>query len=258
MMLASGFAFASCSSDTDDIPTKEPELVNVKLDFTFEQSGDMARATGGEIYSAFYEKYIKTKKLAPKNYSLTFTDKASNKVVLSKNGMWDKKESIQLPEGKYYITGKSHPIEKYADAPSDSVYIDFNEEFEITKDTYEITLSAKYASFLLLFDVNNIENILLADKYESAFPENNNMYKKLSKDDSCYWLFMVNNWYGRYTTNYGATYSYDFYSFVLHLMNENTAKLNLSSKSFSWGKYYFYQYNETSASFNIPEMEAGS
>ena len=258
LMCASGIVFTSCSNDSDDFTTNEPQMVNVKLDFTFEQSGDMTRATGAETYAAFYEKYIRTKKLTPKNYSLTFINKATGQEILSKNGMWEKKEGIQLPEGKYIIRGKSHPIENYSNAPSDSVYMSFDEEVEITQNTYEITLSAEYASFLLLFDVNNIDNILLADQYNTAFPEDNKMYKKLTKDDNCYWLFMVNNWYGRYTYNYGQTYSYDYYSFVVQLMNENTAKLELSTKSFDWGKYYFYQYNNMSTSYNIPEMEAGN
>ncbi|MBR5480496.1 MAG: hypothetical protein IKU85_02190 [Bacteroidaceae bacterium] len=258
LISTASIAFTSCSSDNEEMTTNEPQMVNVKLDFTFEQSGDMTRANGAETYAAFYEKYIKTKKLTPKNYSLSFINKATGQEILSKKGMWEKKEGIQLPEGKYIISGISHPIEKYSDAPSDSVYMSFYEEVEITQNTYEITLSAKYASFLLLFDVNNIRNILLADEYNTAFPEDNKMYKKLTKDDNCYWLFMVNNWYGRYTANYGATYSYDYYSFVVQLMNENTAKFELSSKSFDRGKYYFYQYNDISTSYNIPEMQPGN
>ncbi|MBP3373173.1 MAG: hypothetical protein J6L60_01375 [Bacteroidaceae bacterium] len=253
-----GLAFTSCSSDNEDMTTNEPQMVNVKLDFTFEQSGDMTRANGAETYAAFYEKYIKTKQLTPKNFSLTFINKETNETILSKNGTWESENGIQLPEGTYKVTGTSYPKEKYSESPSDTVYISFSEEVEITKSTTQLTLTANYASYLLLFDVNNIRNILLADEYNTAFPEDNKMYKKLTKDDNCYWLFMVNNYYNRYTYNYGETYYYDYYSFAVQLMNESTAKLELYSKSFDWGKYYFYQYNDMSTSYNIPEMQPGN
>lgn len=94
-----GLAFTSCSSDNEDMTTNEPQMVSVKLDFTFEQSGDMTRASGAETYAAFYEKYIKTKKLTPKNYSLSFINKATGQEILSKKVCGKKRKEFNFLRG---------------------------------------------------------------------------------------------------------------------------------------------------------------
>lgn len=239
-----GIAFTSCSSDNEDLTTNEPQMVNVKLDFTFEQSGDMTRASGAETYAAFYEKYIKTKQLTPKNYSLEFRKKETDELILSKNGIWSSEEGLQLPEGTYRVSGTSYPKEKYSDSPSDTVYIHFDEEVEITKSTTQLTLTAKYQSYLLLFDASNIEEIRLDDGSSA------NRDRMLSKDENCYWLFMCSNYYYN-------SYAY-YYKFYIDLNNSNTVNLYTGTQSYSHGKYYFYQYNDISNGYNIPEMQPGN
>ena len=70
------------SSASSELPSDEPkEEVEFKLDYTFAESGDMTRATGEEVYTTFYDKYIKTKVLTPRNYTLTFSDKVTGSSV---------------------------------------------------------------------------------------------------------------------------------------------------------------------------------
>ena len=71
-LLLLALCLVSCSNQEE--PTIQEE-VNLDLDFTFVESGSMARSTGAEVYNDFYEKYIKTKVLTPTTYSLTFKHK---------------------------------------------------------------------------------------------------------------------------------------------------------------------------------------
>ena len=245
LISTASIAFTSCSSDNEEMTTNEPQMVNVKLDFTFEQSGDMTRANGAETYAAFYEKYIKTQKLTPKNYSLEFRKKETNELILSKKGIWNSEEGLQLPEGTYIVSGTSYPKEKYSESPSDTVYISFGEEVEITKSTTQLTLTANYASYLLLFDASNIDDITL---YDNSTGDRN---KKLTKDEDCYWLFMKDN-------QHFYNHSWYYYTFHVYLNNSNKVNLYTGTQSYKYGKYYFYQYNDISNGYNIPEMQPGN
>ena len=79
--------FIGCSkeSSSEQIPTE----VEVSLDFSFTESGSMTRA-GSTAYTDFYNKYIKTKQLTPKNFDLTFTNKETGATATIK-GNWNKK-----------------------------------------------------------------------------------------------------------------------------------------------------------------------
>lgn len=245
-----GIAFTSCSSDNEDMTTNEPQMVNVKLDFTFEQSGDMTRASGAETYAAFYEKYIKTKQLTPKNFSLTFKNKETNETILTKNGTWESENGIQLPEGTYTVTGTSHPQDAYL--PSDTAYISFSEEVEIKKEIPQLTLTAKYSCFLLLFDATNIDTIKMGEASGYVFAKDSKYAKTLSKDEKCHWIFMYN------TVYYDNWNSSQNYSLIVQRDNVNMAKLYTATQSYQDGKYYFYQYNDMSTGFTMPEMEPGN
>lgn len=233
LIMASGLTFFSCSSDEE---IYIPQEVDLTLDFTFAESGSMTRATGDEVYDAFYNKYIKTKELTPKTYSLTFTN-LDTKAHSEFNGYWDCKDGVRLTEGKYVVTGNSTPKQKAINA-SDSVYLSFQDTVQIVKDMKMLTLKADYNAFLLMFDAENIKAIAYnpGDNSNSSFP-----LKKT--EENIYYLFMTGI-YGNYT-NIALGRNNDLYSYIY-----------LNRVPFEKGKYYYF--NDMTNSFDIPKMESGN
>ena len=246
LLVASFISFTSCSNE-DDIYT--PHEVDLTLDYTFIESGSMAkkngtRATGAEVYDEFYEKYIKTKILTPKNYYLEF--KNDQGAVLTINGKWEENNGIRLPEGEYTVTGYSYPIENYAEKPqylpSDTVYIRFDEKVSIIKDMRLLTLNAKYDSYLLLFDRVNKSKIEL-----SVGP------KMLKNDESCYWVFSKEkSW-----TNWDNGFAFGHYLTAnIYMDNGDNLEVVFGKLPIEIGKYYYF--NDMTNSFDIPKMESGN
>ena len=236
------------SSTSSELPTDKPkEEVELKLDYTFSESGDMTRATGSEVYSTFYEKYIKTKVLTPKSYTLEFIPKGESNSVIKINGNWNDKDCVRLPEGEYTVIGTSYPLEEYAkigikELPSDTVYISFNETVNIVNDMTTLTLNAKYDSFLLLFDSENTSKIEL-----------NETSKQLSCDESCYWLFAKEtSW-----SNCDNGFSFTHYLGAKIIRNNGVeVDVEFGKLSLTKGKYYYF--NDMTNSFDIPMMESGN
>ncbi|MBQ5912716.1 MAG: hypothetical protein IIW93_06430 [Bacteroidaceae bacterium] len=257
LIMASGLTFFSCSSDEE---IYKPQDVKLTLDYTLVDSGSMSRGVGEDTYNNFYDKYIKTKKLTPQNYVLTFTNTETNEVILNKKSAWNSKDGIVLPEGTYKVSGYSHPSEMQIESvgnfdfyyPSDTVFMAFDEVVSVTKDMTKLTLKANYDSYLLLFDTANTESIELGDDSGRAFT--NNYSKTLAKDDNCHWVFMNGKAYA-YAYQISKTY---YYSFVVNQADDNNIKLFTGSETYEKGKYYYYQYNGMTNSFDIPKMESGN
>ena len=201
MLLCAASVFYSCEKEY------VPQEVELSLDYTFIESGSMSRASGEEVYTNFYNKYIKTKELTPKTYELTFSNKDG--VVLEIADLWSHKHGVRLPEGEYTVRGISHPIEKVLDRqyfPSDSLYIRFNEKVNITKDMTVLTLTALYDSYLLLFDTSNINNIKLGT--DGNLPADGQpTCKQLANDGTNLWIALKQNSYpsSNYTYYYSLT-----------------------------------------------------
>lgn len=239
-LVALALFVSSCSNDT--APTPQPkEEVEFTLDFSFAESGNMTRASGEEVYSDFYETYIKSKKLTPTTYSLTFTNKETG-AVAKVNGNWSKKDGIRLLEGEYEVSGTSSPIGNDFKECSDSVFLKFNETVAITKDDERLNLTAQYNSFLILFNAENLSQISC----------NNNAFysskRYLSQDDSVFWIFMRDTYYNGNKNNY--------YTLEILRNDGQTSSINLIDIPFEKGKYYYF--NDMTNSFDIPQMEAGN
>lgn len=256
-VMASTLGILSCSSNED---IYKPQDVKLTLDYTIVNSGSMSRSGGEDVYNKFYEKYIKTKKLTPQNYNLTFTNAETNDVVLNKTSAWNSKDGIVLPEGKYKVTGYSYPSEIEIVSgnnwsyyyPSDTVYIAFDEVVSVTKDMSKLTLKANYDSYLLLFDTVNTDSVVLGDDSGNAFT--GNYAKTLAKDEDCHWIFMNAKFYS-YSYQINKTY---YYSFLIAQSGSDNIKLFTSSETYEKGKYYYYQYNGMTNSFDLPQMEPGN
>ena len=227
------------SSASSELPSDEPkEEVELKLDYTFAESGDMTRATGSEVYSTFYEKYIKTKVLTPRNYTLTFNDKVTGSSVATFKGSWESKDGVRLPEGEYIVTGTSSPIFKDIVHASDSVYISFQDTVRITKDMTTLVLKANYNAYLLMFDAKDVRDIFYSYGNGGKIP-------LVKTNEDIYYLFIESLVY----TNY-ANY--------INLYRNSGAvnRIMLESIPFSKGKYYYF--NDMTNSFDIPMMESGN
>ena len=225
------------SSASSEIPSDEPkEEVEFKLDYTFAEIGDMTRATGEEVYTMFYNKYIKTKELTPKSYSLRFTRIKTN-AYAEFNGYWDTDDGIRLPEGEYIVTGTSHPKNASVNV-SDSVHLVFQDTVNITKDMKLLTLKAKYDSYLLLFDADNNNRV--------TFNPGENNYKSFElkkSSDNIFYLFIQAVYSS--STNIGIAHNSGKFSYIY-----------LSKMPFEKGKYYYF--NDMTNSFDIPMMESGN
>lgn len=246
LFVTSFICFTSCSNDEDEFYT--PQEVDLTLDYTFVESGSMAkasatRATGADVYDDFYNNYIKTKQLTPTTYSLTFKNKETGEVVMTIDGTWSEANSIRLPEGNYIVTGKSRPIEKETyygyEYPSDTVYLTFEEEVKIVKDMSNLTLTANYDAFLLLFDTDNTEKIQM------------NREKLLTSNNDIYWLFVRDK---MYRTSSGSSTGY----YELDITRKNGDKLNIQLKNIPFEKGKYYYFNDMTNSFDIPKMESGN
>ena len=234
-------ALILCSCSKEEVDTT-PKEVEVKLDYTFAESGSMMRS-GADVYGAFYDKYIKTKKLTPTTYKLTFTNKKTG-TVAQINGLWNSQDGIRLVEGEYEVSGTSHPIEETSslNIPSDSVYLAFNETVNISKDAKILTLTAKYDSYLLMFDKANYSNITY-NVFDIA-----GAAKSLLETESLLTLFIKD-------LKYGITSSYGHYIYLTR-SNGQKSEILLNNIPFEKGKYYYF--NDMTNSFDIPPMESGN
>lgn len=243
LIITSLVCFVSCSNDVEEIYI--PQEVEFTLDYTFAESGSMTRATGEEIYSSFYDKYIKTKQLAPTTYSLTFTNVATGAKTTINNGVWKNKDAIRLMEGEYTVTGTSAPrpieSELLSHYISDTVFISFDETVHISKDMTNINLTAKYDSYLLMFDKDNCN-----EAYYHFYSDGRNNRKNLYET--------VNN-YILYIHDFPIIGGND--NFIWLIRNDNSQiKIELEKQPFEKGKYYYF--NDMTNSFDIPKMESGN
>ena len=243
----------SCSKEEDTTPKE----VEVKLDYTFAESGSMLRS-GADVYGTFYNKYIKTKKLTPRTYSLIFEDKSTGNKALEVSGAWNDNISVKLPSGKYTVTGNSYPIiENYEGVPADTVYIKFNEDVTITEDMTELVFAAQYDSYLLLFDKANTSAVNYHGVYGGS---SSNVSRKhtlpLSSDDNVYWSFIKSQSFKYTDVDINYIIPYENYSIVINRKDESEVVLFFDGLKFNTGKYYYF--NDMTNSFDIPPMESGN
>lgn len=232
LLMMTTLAIAGCSNEEQNNPV--PEEVTVNIDYDFWESGSMSRS-GADLYTNFYNKYIKTKLLTPTTYTLSLSTKEMSKPTTI-NGYWGNKDGIRLIEGTYNIYGTSNPISSKASI--DTLSMSFSEKVAITKETTSITLTAKHSSFMLIFDASNTTSI----EYSAYI---NNIYTtyNLNKKDDIYYIFL--------SEEIGASDK-----IVITRKNKKQATINLYGLPFEKGKYYYF--NDVTNSFDIPPMTEGN
>ncbi len=236
-------SLSSCSSE-DEIEQPK-EMVTCNLSFHFVESGSMSR-TASDVYSTFYENYIKNKVLTPRTYNLTFTNKETN-ATATMIGCWDEPHGIRLLEGEYNVTGTSYPkviSSTDGEVTCDTVYLKFEETINITKDTKNISLNAGYDSYLLMFDKKEISIISYNYTYKTNSSYTKTTYLKERGD--IYPCFIPKE-------------RLDAEIFIRKGENKNInydINVSLTNMPFEKGKYYYF--NDVTNSFDIPPMEAGN
>ena len=195
----------------------------------------MIRA-GSSVYTDFYEKYIKTKVLTPKNFVLTFKNKESGATATIR-GNWEKNHSLKLLTGEYEVTGTSHPESTMC---SDTVYLCFEENISINNETTGINLTAIYDSYLLLLDKSDKEQVIY--RFNSTTGGSGSSHP-FSNKDSLYYMFF-NQLYGTGT------------NLISIVKNRKTSSIYIDNLPFETGRYYYF--NDLSNSFDIPPMEEGN
>ena len=110
-LIAVTLVIAGCSNDKQEeiIEQTNPQEIIVTFDYYFWESGSMTKSTGNELYTTFYNKYIKNKTLTPRSYALTLKNLKTGESSYIR-GYWNKKEGVKLMEGTYEVTGTSSPI----------------------------------------------------------------------------------------------------------------------------------------------------
>ena len=230
------FAAAACNKSQ---PQEPPVEVEFSLDYHFAESGSMMKS-GEEVYSSFYEKYVKTKQLAPKTFTLTFRNKETG-AVTEFDGSWSKKHTLKLLSGEYEVTGTSHPQMAFKEFNVDSLYLCFDEVVNIGLETAAVNLTALYDSWMLMFNKDGKNAVHLSDgsqyNYEDA---------DLKILDGIYYAFM----------NGLTNPEYNESEITIDGEEGQSATIYLNNVPFEKGKYYYF--NDMTNSFDIPPMESGN
>lgn len=214
--------FISCNNE-DNI--QKPKEVQFSIDFDFNvEIGVMTKTIGS--YNDFYENYIKTKKLVPSNYCISFTSVERGDSIVVR-GRWDDKNFFKLKEGKYRVKGvtsqyKSDISGTSAYISQDSVPLSFNEVIDISTDIEKITLNAEYDCALLLWDKENIEQIRYGNFSPKTVAANTNDY---------FYMFIKNIEFTKINTD------------PLNVIrkNGNVSEIWLGTFDLQKGKYYYFK-----------------
>lgn len=227
---------SSCSNNGDEL-IQDVKDVEVKLDYAFFDSGSMMR-NGESVYISFYNDFVKTKKLAPKSYSINFLKNSTS--IATVEGIWGNK-SVNIKEGEYIVSGVSKPQLNSSlyggKLVSDSLYLIFNENVSITPETQNLTLQAKYDCYLLLFSSENIQEI--TDSFTK---------KTLPLAGSYYYLFVQGDSY----VNGGTSY------LSLEIKHKDGTRLSMRIGDMNFKKGMYYYFNDMTNSFDIEPMPNGN
>ena len=124
----------------------------------------------------------------------------------------------------------------FDDCVSDTAFLSFKETVNITKDMDYLTLTAKYNSYLLMFDRENSNSV-----YYNCYTYS----KELNLCDDVYALFIERLTYGNSSN-------------IIAITRNNGTKSSVSLDNFPFEKGKYYYFNDMTNSFDIPKMESGN
>lgn len=220
-----------------------PENITFTIDFNVAEGESMVRGAS-DLYSAFYNNFVKTKVVGYSDYSLSFYQ--GETLVGTFSGKWDA-TLVTLPEGKYRVTGSSKaPIEniktEVKDNPSlETMSLLFDEEVEITKNTTTLSLkNPTYDCYLVFFDKTLVSEAKVSAKYGYDNAANTQFASFYEAGDVKYVFIATGSHVSR--IHYKAT-------------EGDSGILELKNLGFENGKYYCLDAVVTG--YQAPEMENG-
>lgn len=213
-----------------------PKEVEFTIDYSF-SSGSMTRSTNDDIYTKFFNDYIKTKKITPKHYFLSFID-ATTKQKTEVSGTWTEKGLVRLLEGNYTVSGSSINKSNYKYV-RDSLVLSFNDNISINSKTTSINLKAGYSCSLVFFDTSITSKVrYYSPSYYEAIDEN---------------LKELNGYFYGFVQSFPS--SENTY-FEITRKNEKTIKIYSNNLNLENGKYYFF--NDVTGGFDLVPMTPGN
>jgi hypothetical protein len=249
----------SCTKEP--IETTNPGNVKISIDYTFPTNSGSMVTKSNPIYLDFYTKYIASKLLTPKTYSITFGGLNKN-VVGRVRGVWGAKQLVAFPPDRYVISGTSWPT-KY-NICGDTCSLKFCDTIDITQLTTNITLKAYYDCSLILVDTTNVKNTnyVISKAWNYIVPFVDAVKSTMMKTDNFYYTFYngdamegcspknnINlNVYSRQIDQIGTPY-------------DPTAIIFKATTILLWfytweaGKYYYF--GDSNGSYNLQPMTNG-
>ena len=232
MMIACIALLAVCACSKEEAA---PAQVEVKLDYTLPESGNMGRG-GADLYADFHNTQIATRNLTPSTYNLTFTNTTDQSSVVIED-QWAKKHAIKLISGTYRVTGVSAPTVYENQGGIDTLYLKFEEEITVSSNTSKISLHAIYDSSLLFFDAAEIN--------KATYQFNGGGYygseREIKRLGDIYYCFVE------------STAEDDR---IRVSRTSGSASLKVGKMAIEKGKYYYF--GDISSEYNLPEMESGN
>ena len=220
--------FSSCTKEVENVPQDVTFTLGYQMGIS---SREMTRANGSELYTEFYENYIKTKEVGYPSYTLTFYK--DDKEIATFNGEWDA-TLVTLPEGTYTVKGSS----KTKSLPDDySKYsLLFDETITITKNQTTLTLNPIWDCYCIFFESNVInEAYIYSDGYYS--------YRRDFSDvGTIKYVFL-----GKHNDDA------DIISYTT--IDNDSGIIKINQMGFENGKYYFL--DKLITTYEIPPMDSG-
>ena len=236
MAAAAALMLFGCNKfQSDTVVPKEGEDVSVCFTFQLpENEGEsMTKVSNAEIFSAFYQKILSAELVAPQ-YNLTMEDENTG-ISYEFKGTWNKKDMVTVKTGRYHVVGTSTAT---GVTLQDKCSFVFDQYIDVTSSATQITLTAQYDCFLIIFNAAGITTLSNYDGATTRSLFNFNPYKYAFVNNQLYLADKQDMSYltGRYST--GA----EFKCYTGHI-------------NFQKGKYYVY--NSVTGTFTVPPMEDG-
>ena len=194
----------------------------------------MTKVSDEDIFAEFYEKILSAELVAPQ-YDLVLTDESTN-IQYEFKGTWNKKDMVTVRTGRYHVVGTSTAT---GVSVQDKCSFVFDEYIDISSSATQITLTAQYDCFLIIFNAAGLSTLSNYNGTTSRNLSSFSTYKYAFVNDKLYLddkqdLAYIN---GRYTD--GAEF-----------------KCYTGQLVFEKGKYYVY--NSVTGTFTVPSMENGN
>ena len=221
----------SCGEDI-----KQPSEVEFTIDYSF-SSGSMSRATNDEVYTNFFNDYIKTRKITPNHFSVSFIN-SETKQKTEITGLWTEKSFVKLLEGNYTVSGNSINKSSTYKYVRDSLALSFNDNISINSKTTDLKIKAEYNCALIFFDTSKTTKVRYA---------NDDYYNKTDEP-----LNILNGYF------YGFVHSFSGDNSYIEVTRKYDKAVKIYTKNLNLenGKYYFF--NDMTGGFDLEPMTPGN